>query len=333
LSENNSKTDFQQYIIKSNNLYHSLLVFLGSYTKDSIIDAGGNITNLLQPLTGVTNRDTSFPIMQIDNTEYQFFGKEKWPQSKDGVSFFGHPASMLSQGVKQNLGLDTDFDNGKNIRKTKYSFSRKLNDSSTSIWAFPEYSYMLLSNRIAYDDLKGNFNKAIRQTSLGGGGVFDVTPVAMAEMYGRLATMNAGYKLTIDEPRSTQNSWNPGENWNGTYESFHYGTLFDAMQKVVTSSEGTAHNLRIKPNYFIYAKTGTIGSENGKLNSKRLAIIISKEPLTSKEKAKKFYVVYFRFDNARLDKEEGGKDFWIFTIYSDIVNQIIESTSFKNYME
>lgn len=331
LSNDNSATDFSQYLIRSNNLYHSLLVFLGSYTKQSLLDAGGSVTGLLRPYQAASAaQDTAFPIMRHSGSAWQFQRKGKWPQSADGASQFGHPESMLSMGLKQCMGLDTDTDNGRNIRNRKYVFSR-LNDSST--WGTPEYSYMLLSNRTASNDPKGNFNMAIRQTSLGGGGVFDVTPLAMTEMFGRLATMNAGYKLTIDAPRSTSNTWYPAQEWKGGYSSFHYNTLMDALRKVVTMGTAQSLQLYVKTPYYIYAKTGTIGAESGrnsKKNSKRLALIISKEPLTSPESVGKFFVVFFRFDNARMDDTKEG---WIYQIYGNVLNRLLNSASFKKYME
>jgi hypothetical protein len=333
LSKNNVPTDFSNYIIQSNNLYHSLLVFLGSYTKQSLLDAGGRITGLMRPYQPApAAMDTAFPIMSHGGGMWQFQRINKWPQSADGASRFGHPQSMLSLGMKQCFGLDTDTDNGRNIRDRKYVFSQ-LNDSST--WATPEYSYMLLSNRIEYNDPKANFNKAIRQTSLGGGGVFDVTPLAMTEMFGRLATMNAGYKLTLDAPRSTDNPWYPAQEWNGGYASFHYTKLMGAMKEVVNDANGTARKLKnhVKTPYHIYAKTGTIGAESGKdskKNSKRLALIISKDPLTGPSPDNKFFVVFFRFDNARLDQR--GED-WIFKLYGNVLNRLFASASFKNYME
>jgi hypothetical protein len=333
LSVDNKETDFTRYLMKSNNIYHSLLVFLGSYTKNSLTLRGGSIVDILRKRN--LNSDTSFPLVGFDGNIYELGNKVMWPTANNGLSYFDHPNSMLSMGVKQSLGLDTETQNGFFKRDKKYSVS-KLNDAST--WGTPEYSYMLVNNRTEYYDFRSSFNKAIRQTSLGSGGVFDVTPLAMVEMYGRIATMNSGFKLTIDETRNETKFWTPSSDWKGNYSNFHYGTIFNALNKVYTDPNGTAHSLTssFKSKYYIYAKTGTIGSAGGIKNSKRLALIISREKLEPNKPTPKIFLVFFRFDNARIDKtliEGGNVDRWIFDIYGSILNKIIESKSFKNYME
>lgn len=333
LAPNNVNTDFRDYIVRSNNLYHSLMVFLGSYTLKQINEQGNDIKRLLIPFSG---SKYAFPILEMGGTKYELPAFQNWPKSDSRGSYFANRNAVMYQGLVNHFGLESDLANGLGILKRRQNFS-KLNDT-TNVWAYPEYSYMLLSKRITIDDVKDNFNKAIRQTTLGGGGVFDITPLKMAQMFGVLASMNPKFELTIDDKRSKDGKFNPDPKWGDDgYSEFHYGTLLSAMKGVLETG-GTAAGLLSKINnperskYHFYAKTGTIGSEDGignNKNSKRLGIIISREPLTSSSASNKFYVVYFRFDNARLDKQI---DDPILQIYASILDKILSSASFKNYM-
>ena len=97
---------------------------------------------------------------------------QNWPKSDpQGLSYFADPKSAMYQGLANNFALEYDADNGLGILSQKYDFS-KLTDNMKNLhtWAYPEYSYLLRSKRITFNNIKDNFNKAIRQTTLGGGG-------------------------------------------------------------------------------------------------------------------------------------------------------------------
>lgn len=330
LKDSNKDADFRQYIINSNNLYHSLLVFLGSYSLEEIDKHGNEIKRLLKPYSGDRK---AFPLIGVGGITYELPSVEDWPKSSHEGSYFAHDKSAMYQGLANNFGLKHDADNGMGRLTRKQNFSHNSDSVEiNSTWAYPEHSYMLSSKRITIGDKKDNFNKAIRQTTLGGGGVFDVTPLKMAEMFGVLATTNPGYRLTIDDRRSTEGAFS-----NNQYSSFHYNTLLPAMKGVMESG-GTASSLigkmahPEKNKYYYYGKTGTIGSDKGVArdkNSKRLGIIISKEPLTGASDTNKFYVIYFRFDNATLDGQIPSE---IFQVFGTVLDKILRSSSFKNYM-
>jgi hypothetical protein len=78
---------------------------------------------------------------------------------------------------------------------------------------------------------------------------------------------------------------------------------------------------------YCYAKTGTIGSE-GRLNanSRRLALILSNKDLTTEAAGTaKIYTIYFTADQI------GGDHNW--ALYQRILAAIVNSPSFKNYMQ
>ncbi len=326
--------DFKTYISKSNNLFHSLVIFLGYYTKKEFASAGNKISGLLLP-AGSSNDPLNFPIINL-GSNFQFPKIGAWPKEQRSQLYFGDNESLINVGLG-NFGLETNTDNLLNRQNAKENFSA-LNDTVSRIntWAFPEHSYMLLSKRVnPNNNVKDNFNSALRQTSLGSGGVIDVSPFKMAEMFGKMLLQNAGYNLKIDNAKYINNPWRPDQSWNNTYKSFLNDNIFGGMSNALAN--GTAGNLGKKLQkysaYQFYAKTGTIGSADGKEkgdNSKRLAILITKGGVSAASESGKFYVVYFRFDKAR--KHGNGDDqFW--KLCDSIIGKIVNSSSFKNYME
>lgn len=136
--KNNVTTDLKNYITNSNNLYHSLLIFLGSYQKDDF-NTSGSLKDKIIPLS---NKE-SFPILQIgDGINYTFPDSSAWPISSKTHKYFDNENSMLAVGFKENLGLQTysSLSSGRLTEKNNYS---KLSSSIIykNIWAFPERSY------------------------------------------------------------------------------------------------------------------------------------------------------------------------------------------------
>jgi hypothetical protein len=338
LKGNNIQIDgFKKYISQSNNFFHSLIIFLGYYTKKEFAAAGNKISGLLLP-AGSSNDPLNFPIINLGSSNFQFAKLPAWPKEQRSQLNFGDNESLLNVGLG-NFGLETNTDNLLNRQSAKENFSA-LSDTVSRIntWAFPEHSYMLLSKRvITNNNVNSNFNSAVRQTSLGSGGVIDVSPFKMAEMFGKMLLQNTGYNLKIDNAKPVKNPWLPDPSWNNTYKSFLNGYIFGGMSSAL--KDGTARSLgnRLQKygEYTFYAKTGTIGSEDATEKgdqSKRLAIIITKGGITAASETGKFYVVYFRFDKARKDKNQDGVDGPFWTLCDEIIGKIVNSSSFKNYM-
>jgi hypothetical protein len=343
LKGNNNEIDgLKKYISQSNNFFHSLIIFLGYYTKKEFAAVGNKISGLLQQPAGSSNDPLNFPIITLGGSDFKFAKLAAWPKEQRSQLIFGDNESLLNIGLG-NFGLETNTDNLLNRQNAKENFSA-LSDtvSRNNTWAFPEHSYMLLSKRVnPKQNVKDNFNSALRQTSLGSGGVLDVSPFKMAEMFGKMLLQNAGYNLKIDVPKPINNPWRPDPSWNNTYKSFLNGYIFGGMSDALTGSDdgswATAtdlgKSLRKKYGaYTFYAKTGTIGSAEGSEkgdNSKRLAILITKGGESAATQSGKFYVVYFRFDKARKEGM-GDDDFW--TLCDEIIGKIVSSSSFKNYM-
>ena len=175
LKGNNIQIDgFKKYISQSNNFFHSLIIFLGYYTKKEFAAAGNKISGLLLP-AGSSNDPLNFPIINLGSSNFQFAKLPAWPKEQRSQLNFGDNESLLNVGLG-NFGLETNTDNLLNRQSAKENFSA-LSDTVSRIntWAFPEHSYMLLSKRvITNNNVNSNFNSAVRQTSLGSGGVIDV---------------------------------------------------------------------------------------------------------------------------------------------------------------
>jgi cell division protein FtsI/penicillin-binding protein 2 len=105
------------------------------------------------------------------------------------------------------------------------------------------------------------------------------------------------------------------------------------MKSVV--EKGTATYVKVacnKPGYTLYAKTGTTGNALQNYSSKRLFVAIVKDdpggiPVDFKSKRKFF--VYVTLDKAyKGDKENP----WYQAIFTSVVNRVMDSRSFKEFM-
>lgn len=193
-------------------------------------------------------------------------------------------------------------------------------------------------------------NNGMRNITLGGNKMWIVTPYEMAQMYGKMFTLNENYALTLDPDTVLfdKNDINIGKDNEKFYEALPIA--FNSMSLFFTHGTGTGINnssntiTANKRTYYLYGKTGTSNEdkifkgEKTKNEFRRLAIIISDtklhnevgdykriEPDKVKENAKnaKFFVLYFTFDyEISLLKD----------IASNIIEKVINSEAFQNYM-
>lgn len=169
-------------------------------------------------------------------------------------------------------------------------------------WVWPSASY-LLNEQI--QDLEPAVR--LRQLMLGSF-PWHVTPIKMAEMYGKLFSMHPDYAATVI-PTTTR----PAEHWQGPD-----GKLDDAfirMQQSVfkgmrlAATEGTARWMKelLPKGYYYYAKTGTIGAYiesevdhgfKGQANDRMICCVVTdKDVLTVKSSDEyRFWVIYVRVE-------------------------------------
>ncbi|MBQ8607423.1 MAG: hypothetical protein IJ417_04435 [Bacteroidaceae bacterium] len=347
--DTNGYTDIARYMEKSSNFYNSLMVFMGFYKRDYLAEAlkRGSSSDLFERYERATNK---FPAFTLGNQKYVF---KKWV-GNDGMD--NHQDGALQVGLKDNFGLwfadpdktesDLDIEQrliSRNIYDPELfhysgsSYSEMKNKGkfcSRHAFAFPRFSFLPENMRIGS---KQNYKDALTGTTLGGN-LFQVTPLKMAEMYGKLFSQNRAYSLTLN-PNYKQ-SYAPfvrAQEYErgGVYENILSNHLFKGMSKVTES--GTAVALasitkEIKEaGYHIYAKTGTIGMQGNKnIQSGLLGVVISKNKLDDLDaesfnktiKNNRFYVMYFL--------TEESKHYW--KMISDVLETIYNSSEFQQYM-
>lgn len=346
----NGYTDIARYMQMSSNFYNSLMVFIGFYQGDYLAEAlrKGNSSDLFERYERATNK---FPAFTLGNQKYVF---EKWV-GNDGMD--SHQGGALQVGFKENFGLWPSNTNSYEDKKQRYSswnniyndadlfyiprtgqkFAKKTRDLgkfySRHAFAFPRFSYLPEHMRIGENQ---NYIDALNGTTLGGN-LFQVTPLKMAEMYGKLFSQNKAYSLTLNP--NYEQSYEPfvrAEEYDrgGLYENILSNHLFKGMSQV-TEPPGTARALEKftkelrNAGYQVYAKTGTISLANTE-ESQLLGVVITKGKLDGLEKDDfndatrdlRFYVMYF------LNEE--GKHFY--PMIENALKQIYNSSEFQKYM-
>jgi hypothetical protein len=263
--------------------------------------------------------------------------------------FFGSKKSILKDALYNNFNLKTEYDQRGESKSLKsgYNCDPSTNNKveSFSPLAYPDFSFLPLekmsikSSNINASDFPTNFKNPVL-----GSYPYQVTPYKMAEMFGNLGTQNRNYSLKISNSINKEEisqPWNIDASWTKVeYENFLKQNIFEGMKQVFEGGTGqTIFNYSSQVNgYYLYGKTGTTGSDNG-LNYKRLAVIISKNELNKDISAdNKIFVVYFTIEKAEAYENEkkwkfGANKNWFMDYYKIIINQIMASESFKEYMK
>lgn len=338
-------TDIQRYMEKSSNYFNSLMVFFGFYQSEFLgnelakVRLGRN-SELFKPYRA--NEKFNFPAFTLRVGEgTKKFVFRQWV-TLDGMA--RHDDGVLSTGYQQNFGLLSDYPQNldENISWETVDLFRDNQTFDiksllrTYSFAYPRISYLPDRDRTS----KMGARNAILNTTLGAS-PFQVTPLKMAEMFGRLISQNRNFKLTL----------NP--NYNSDYEAFeldkrysgnvglYYNILgnylLDGM-RMVPIGEGTARALgkivtQINTmGYQVYAKTGTISSRKEGKDSQLLAVIISKNKmhgcsdLSNFDKLfrnNRFYVMYFVSSNGLHN----------YQAISKALMSVVDNTEFRKYME
>ena len=91
-----------------------------------------------------------------------------------------------------------------------------------------------------------------------------------------------------------------------------------------------------KKKYYLYAKTGTSGNKKDYSSSRRLIVLITKYQIDSSNiDNNKFYSIYFTFNKIyNKGNNKGNNDeTWYYTYTQTIIDSILNSESFNNYMQ
>lgn len=339
-----SSYDMPTFIEASSNIYESLLLFLGSYTKNDFGKDGK--FSLQHVLSAQKGKNADYPVVQYNG--YRMYlpsytdQKDRWPVTDANakpITYFGNQNAIIAEGLEHNFNLrttDKDKNDGSAYSTDRVNyvdstlFARfNQNKSSSYLWSFPEESYFLQSDR-AHSERYQNFNMGLKTPTLGGYPM-KITPFKMNEMYLSLFSQNSNLRLSIINDKKAIQSWKVDQSWgnNSAYRKFLAQQIITGMERVIYGGSGTLKTfayLRSKyPQYHFYAKTGTINEEgSGQRSSKRLVIIIADKDMTQAENIgnAKTYALYFTSDQTQS---------FDYDLLKSIVDQTVQSKSFKTY--
>ena len=343
----NNDVDVKSYMRKSSNYYNAIMVYIGSHTRAELEVGKPNGNPLFVPFNasrlnredGVTYYcDSLFPLVNYGRKTYSF----AQPLLANNIE---DTTTILLQGLKQNFELPYSFvnDRSSNLHRSMQNGRRGI----ANYYAFPEKSYFNNSGRLGDRGLPFEVaREGIKSTAIGQKTVWIVTPLKMAEMFGKMMSFNKNYRLTIDP--NLQKLPYQAFNTDGSekdYLKMRNEQFIPGLKEVFSSPSGTAYNVytAIKTNlgnkYHIYGKTGTINgkitTDSGLLREEEdhlLAVVITNKALEALDKPKdyqdlKYYVIYI----ADFDYRRDGFS-WI-TTDAAIINTVLESNEFKEYME
>lgn len=334
------------YLIHSKNAYHSIINYLGSYNKaeiqrlDQLLKSGNDDNHILK--SQINSID--FPRISFGTNKTYSFNPGFFPPTsgEEGKSYFGNNNSLLSLGFLENFDLSTY----KRIGITSGLF-KNIDPNASKIFGHPKakYSYYSYPESSEYFQInrksthEGGHIRGIVQSTLGGYPI-KVTPLKMAEMYGRLFAFDRSFKATLDPyPKRQQDNIIQDDAWgDNNYFSFVQGNIYSSLEKVI--KEGTGRNLnryiknqqkgynRKRYNFYYYAKTGTISSvdEKSRQQDKLLMVTISNKNLSKIEASDledvKFYTIYFSAYKFNAPDWE---------LIKELLAAIEESKSFKKH--
>lgn len=378
------------FIRRSSNFYNGVLAYLGSFPVEGYYNDkdwlkvseeydGQSLFRERPDHRNAFQYDSLFPIMTIDKNRRKeivfnaFLNKE----------FALDTTALLPLGLSRNLGLRpytfmTD-ENGDVLKDGKHG-SRRTSVKAVSLYpsvqryrrnernnrlepvaaATPARSYFnLIVRRGNYQDKQLNENM-VRSVAIGNNTAWQVSPLKMAEMYGRMIAMNRSYTLTLEpgnassyEPFIIDDSWYSLNKYHEARSGLLIGMSQNFQSNAATALRGQAAGVRpklveidevqtgeVEDRYYIYGKTGTIdGKYSGiDMEDHLLAVVITDRKLTecSSDELEnvRFYVVYFADYGGlveRNDKLALQRTSWA-GIDRSILNAVINSRDFQNYM-
>ena len=290
--------DSDFYLYKSSNYYNALITYLGYFKLSDY----NNLSNILKAYSGTADE---YPVVQMNGRTYTLnVAPDK-----------NRHQCILNTGLKQNFQMSVSHDDKSDIKTIlSDAFVAPNTKVSNYPWLFPQVSSVYTTESRGLSE-----EQRLRQYTLGASPL-KVTPIMMAEMYGRLFSMHPDYHANVIENHTSFNS-----KWSDpNLFSFYKTNLFVPMNHC--STFGTASVLqRVKHDgYYLYAKTGTLLGDGSNRDDKMLAVIITNKDVSQAQSPDdyKFFVVYFRFKQAHDMPGE----------VVNIMNKIIQSKSFQDYM-
>jgi len=291
------------YLYKSSNYYNALVTYFGNYDIGEL----NNLSQIIEPTSDMSN----YPVFELNGRTYKF----KNSPNKDRQN------SILNTALALNFKMNVALDSKDSTRFVSDEWLRSAKVANHP-WVFPASSNAYLQQM---RDLPSEALR-LKQYTLGSSPL-RITPLMMAEMYGRLYSLHPDFYACITKNENVQKEeWDvPNGKKPEDMFDFYKKNLFQGMANCVSIGTASKYLSGVdkKGKYFLYAKTGTLTLGENIKDDRMLAVIITNRDLSlvTDPKDYKFYVIYFRF------KQTGE----LYNV-SKVINQIIGSKSFSTYM-
>lgn len=323
------------YLVKSNNLHHSVIIMLG-------MQESGSATDILRDYNSGIRKEEAFPVFTYQGG-YKCFDPEVWYNEKSLVK----DNDMLTDGLYDNYHISASAPHLSKSYTRLFGNNKLMSDlyekgGSSRGWVFPERASLNNADR-REKSLRG-FN----QTLLGADPLL-MTPLQMAINTARLASLNRSENIVslIDgETVGEYDFFKVGDGWSqADYLRFMKENVWKQLRQV--PKQGTASGLESLVNemergdygkpYYLYCKTGTL--EDPTLGSKKtdrikhLLVIITDRPLENVVdvealKEVRYYALYLSY----FGIEDSKRNPFNTINFKPYIVDVLKSNSFKNYM-
>lgn len=319
------------YIIQSNNFYHSVIVLLGMQRAD-------RVEGIIGPAKSGAE---GFPQFTYNGANHSF-DPDLWFAGNESSITLGN--SVMEEGLRDNFRLNIDY----NTDKYEKYFNPYGTDSLFGIF----YNQKRYPRQWCYPET-GSLNRFLRQRMpwlregfvqmVSGSAPLNVSPLQVASMAMRLATLNSADNITTlnDAVRQvpetmefdvTTGGWSSNEE----YFNFYKTQVLGQMRQVPYI--GTARGLRplaeslAKRGYYLYVKTGTlnIDSDSDKRIRNMMVIIANGELDKAQSLADlrriRYYVMYMSY----RDVDRSG---FTNNNFRSQIEAVVNSELFNQYMQ
>ena len=237
-------------------------------------------------------------------------------------------SSLLNQGLR-NLGLVTsEHDSLSTFYHEQWVrpwLSRGVETARLFPWVYPNVSTAYYSH---FRDM-GKPARQLKQYALGSYPL-QLTPLKMAEMYGRLFALTTDYTAHLyPTPMRGSREWTLLDSLSqDRLFSFYQRHLYEGMRLCGESGTGAkmVDKSKLPGGYHLYMKTGTLKLEH-KDNDRMLAVVISDRDVTRAENVRdyRFYVVYIRVVQSTMTASQ------LRHLVTGALNEVMRSSSFQQY--
>lgn len=341
--ENDGKTDIDldKYLAHSSNFYSTLMVYLGLHSEELFKDNNFMTPGKYNDSTHAFRKikvspsemkndeyDSNFPCLKVGKKQINVSLSKKIVRD----SLYN---SLLYKQLVNNFKLSDEYNAGSKISGYLYPKYDSTRASQIISNILPATSSINFNRFVVKGDAFWLDNNIARSIAIGDESAWNVTPLKMAEMYGRMMTLSSEFTCTMNPNIIYDKNNNIGSGNNGFAAArpmmFNSMNLFFSEgtgkyikgKKLKTDNNGNAIIKHNNKTYFVYGKTGT--TNVGSVEHRRLCIIITDEQMNNTSKtANKFYILYFTFDyEARRQLTNVGYN---------VIEKVVESDEFQRYM-